>query len=92
MLLHSAFEEIDKKQVVERIYCLGGMIAISSDTNKMLDLLFSQEDISMIADNRNDTVLTLIGGEQNPLGHIRVEEHHAWVVGRLDRAFVRLFT
>jgi len=36
MLLHSAFEEIDKKQAVERIYCLGDMIAISSDTNKVL--------------------------------------------------------
>jgi len=31
----------------------------------------------MIVGNRNDTVLTLIRGEQNLLSHIRAEEHHA---------------
>ncbi|MNW16961.1 hypothetical protein D3C71_2159920 [compost metagenome] len=40
-------------------FCLEDMIGIGPDTNEVLNLLFSRNDVSMIIGNHNEAVLAL---------------------------------
>lgn len=88
--LRAVLDEIDSRQNIKEIFCLGDMIAIGPDTNEVLDLLFSRSDVSMITGNHDEAVLALITGEEHPESHAHVKEHHQWIAERLDPAFVPL--
>ncbi|MBO1912562.1 metallophosphoesterase family protein, partial [Microvirga sp. 3-52] len=74
--LQAVLYEIDNRKDIEHIYSLGDMIAIGPDTNAVLELLFSRDDISMITGNHDEAVLAIIKGEPHPLSHPHVKEHH----------------
>jgi putative phosphoesterase len=86
--LKSVLEEIDKKQDVEHIYCLGDMIGIGPDTNEVLDILFSRKDVSMITGNHDEAVLALLKGQEHPKSHSHAKEHHQWIADRMDKSFI----
>ncbi|MGE7780864.1 metallophosphoesterase family protein [Peribacillus sp. NPDC097264] len=88
--LKAVLKEIDDRNEVERIYCLGDMIAIGPDTNDVLDLLFSRDDLTMISGNHDEAVLAIVKGEEHPTGHVHVKEHHEWIAKRMDPLFVPL--
>lgn len=49
--LEAVLAEIDAAEDVERIYCLGDMIAIGHETNEVLGILFARDDVSMLTGN-----------------------------------------
>lgn len=86
--LRAVLEEIDKNQEVEHIYCLGDMIAIGPDTNEVLNILFSRNDLSMITGNHDEAVLSLLKGEEYPKSLALARNHHEWIAKRLDKSFI----
>ena len=86
--LKAVLKELDCRQDIEHIYCLGDMIAIGPDSNEVLELLFSRQDVSMITGNHDEAVLALINNEPHPLSHPHVKEHHEWIAERLEERFI----
>ncbi|WP_052427584.1 metallophosphoesterase family protein [Neobacillus niacini] len=88
--LKAALHEIDNKENIEHIYCLGDMIGIGHQTNEVLDMLFSRQDISMITGNHDEAVLALIKGEEYPESHNvgEMRKHHEWIACDLDTSFI----
>ncbi|GIN58170.1 hypothetical protein J8TS2_24890 [Lederbergia ruris] len=58
--LRAVLKEIDRRDDIEHIFCLGDMIAIGPDTNEVLETLFSRKDVSMITGNHDEAVLALV--------------------------------
>ena len=73
--LKAVLRVIDERDEIDHIYCLGDMVGIGPDTNEVLDLLFSRNDLSMITGNHDEAVLAIIKGEPHPDGHIHVDGH-----------------
>ena len=86
--LQAVLNEVDERNDIDHIYCLGDMIAIGPDTNEVLDLLFSRHDVSMISGNHDEAVLAIIKGEPHPLSHPHVKEHHEWIANGIDVKFI----
>ncbi|MBV9282379.1 MAG: metallophosphoesterase family protein [Chloroflexi bacterium] len=81
--LRAVLDDIDATSAeVERIYCLGDMIAIGPDTNEVLDLLVARSDLSMLRGNHEDAVLRAIDG-QDPGTPGTERLHHLWVARQL---------
>ncbi|AXN39975.1 metallophosphoesterase family protein [Peribacillus butanolivorans] len=86
--LKAVLRVIDERDEIDHIYCLGDMVGIGPDTNEVLDLLFSRNDLSMITGNHDEAVLAIIKGEPHPDGHIHVKEHHEWIAERMNQTFI----
>ncbi|MDP5274939.1 metallophosphoesterase family protein [Chengkuizengella axinellae] len=86
--LRAVLNEIDNKKETEHIFCLGDMIAIGPDSNEVLEILFSREDVSMITENHDEAVLALLKGEEHPESHSHAREHHLWIGERIDKRFI----
>lgn len=86
--LEAVLNEIDNMKDIEHIYCLGDMIGIGPDTNEVLNILFSRNDISMITGNHDEAVLALLKGEEHPPSHAHAKEHHQWIADRMDQEWV----
>ena len=86
--LKAVLSEIDALEDVDSIYCLGDMIGIGPDTNEVLDLLFTRNDLKMITGNHDEAILALIKGEEHPLSHAHAKEHHQWIADHLAHKFV----
>lgn len=86
--LRAALEQIDESAKIDHIFCLGDMIGIGPDTNEVLELLFSRNDISMVTGNHDEAILALARGQKHPLSHSHVREHHEWITARLKPAFI----
>lgn len=81
--LDAALNEIDTREHVERIYCLGDIIGLGPYSNEVLSMLFSREDVTMILGNHDHAILSLIHGEPYT-GDLYEREHHKWLAERLD--------
>ncbi|MCU6598986.1 metallophosphatase family protein [Peribacillus frigoritolerans] len=88
--LEAALQEIDNRENIEHIYCLGDMVGIGHQTNEVLEMLFSRHDISMITGNHDEAVLALIKGEEYPESHNvgELRKHHEWIANDLDSSFI----
>lgn len=64
--LKAVLRDIDQREDIDRLYCLGDMVGIGPDTNEVLELLFSRNDVSMITGNHDEAVLAIINGESHP--------------------------
>lgn len=64
--LKAVLQEMDQREEIEGVYCLGDMIGIGPDTNEVLNLLFSRKDIAMITGNHDEAILALLKGEEYP--------------------------
>ncbi|REJ11045.1 metallophosphoesterase family protein [Halobacillus trueperi] len=85
--LKSVLDSIDKDKQIEHIYCLGDLIGIGHETNEVLELLFSRNDITFVKGNHDEAVLRIIDGkEPGSVGEER--EHHNWIASGLDKKFI----
>lgn len=85
--LKAVLDEIDKDSQIEHIYCLGDLIGIGHETNEVLELLFSRNEISFVMGNHDEAVVNIIlGNEPASVGEQR-EVHH-WIAPRLDKKFI----
>ncbi|WP_112180436.1 metallophosphoesterase family protein [Paraliobacillus zengyii] len=85
--LKAVLDDIEKDKQIEHIICLGDLIGIGHETNKVLELLFSREDISFVMGNHDEEVLKIIDGkEPESVGEER--EHHEWIASRLDVQYI----
>lgn len=86
--LEAVLAEIDAAGDIDRIYCLGDMIAIGHETNEVLRMLFGRGDVSMITGNHDEAVLALALGRDYPKSHLHVLAHHQWIADNMDPAFI----
>lgn len=87
--LEAVLAAIDAAGDVSHIYCLGDMIGIGHETNKVLGMLFERDDLSMITGNHDEAVLALAAGRDYPRSHLHVLAHHQWIADRMDARFIR---
>lgn len=85
--LKAVLKDIDKRNI-DHIYSLGDMLAIGPDSNEVLELLTSRNNISYVAGNHDLAVLAAIKGEEPPKGHENERHHHEWLASRLSAKFV----
>lgn len=90
--LKAVLSDIDKKQDIDEIWCLGDMIAMGPDTNEVLDLLFSRPDIQMITGNHDEAILSLKKGEGHPESYKHTYQHHQWIADQLSQKNVEILT
>lgn len=86
--LEAVLAEIDAAGDISHIYCLGDMIAIGHETNRVLDVLFGRDDVSMITGNHDEAVLALAAGREYPRSHLHVLAHHQWIADNMDARFI----
>lgn len=86
--LKAVLKELDNRQDIEQIYCLGDMIGIGPDTNEVLETLFTRKDVSMITGNHDEAILAILKGEEHPLSHSHAKEHHQWIADKMDKSFI----
>lgn len=86
--LKAVLNEFDISRDIEHIYCLGDMIGIGPDTNEVLKILFSRNDVSMITGNHDEAILALLKGEEHPRSHSNAKEHHQWIADNMDKCFI----
>ncbi|MBX0358438.1 metallophosphatase family protein [Halobacillus sp. Nhm2S1] len=85
--LKVVLDSIDKDKQIEHIYCLGDLIGIGHETNEVLDLLFSRNDITFVKGNHDEAILNIIDGkEPGSVGEER--DHHKWIASELDKKFI----
>ncbi|MFD1031628.1 metallophosphoesterase family protein [Metaplanococcus flavidus] len=86
--LRTVLAEIDAAGDISHIYCLGDMIAIGHETNRVLELLFGRDDVSMITGNHDEAVLALAAGREYPRSHLHVLAHHQWIADNLESGYI----
>lgn len=62
--LKAVLRDIDQREEIDRLYCLGDMVGIGPDTNEVLELLFSRNDLSMITGNHDEAVPPSLTGSR----------------------------
>ncbi|MEK4523398.1 metallophosphoesterase family protein [Psychrobacillus sp. FSL W7-1457] len=92
LALKAVLHDIDTKQDIDEIWCLGDMIAMGPDTNEVLDLLFSRPDTQMITGNHDEAILSLKKGEGHPESYSHTFEHHLWIANHLSQKNVERLT
>jgi predicted phosphodiesterase len=88
--LKAVLDDIDRG-ITKRIYCLGDLVGIGYETNEVLGLLTSREDISFVMGNHDEAILDIIAGRE-PYSRGSERVHHQWIASRLDRRFIPFLT
>ncbi|GGA81480.1 metallophosphoesterase family protein [Ornithinibacillus halotolerans] len=84
--LKAVLDDIERENI-SHIYCLGDMVAIGHETNKVMELLFSQENISFVLGNHEESILKIVNGVINDSDDI-VQQHHEWIANNLDPKYI----
>ncbi|WP_085992921.1 metallophosphoesterase family protein [Oceanobacillus senegalensis] len=87
--LRAVLNDIDQKKL-DHLFCLGDLIGIGYNTNEVLELLFSRDDISIISGNHDESVLAMLKDEPHPKALQVVREHHKWIGDRLNPKYIPL--
>lgn len=85
--LQAVLTKLDQEKRVDHIYCLGDLIGIGHETNEVLELLLSRNDISIVMGNHDEAVLNIIAGN-DPGSAGEEKKHHKWIASRLDSKFI----
>jgi putative phosphoesterase len=85
--LEAVLKDIDKRQL-DHIYCLGDIVGIGPDSNEVLDLLTSREDITYVIGNHDLAVIAAFYGQDAPVGHHNERHHHEWLAARIDSSYI----
>ncbi|WP_047985976.1 metallophosphoesterase family protein [Ornithinibacillus californiensis] len=89
--LKAVLQDIKKDSSIEQIYCLGDMVGIGHETNEVLELLFSEENISFVMGNHDQSILNIIDGKKPHSKGIELE-HHEWIAKHLDEKYLDRLT
>ncbi|GIN37261.1 metallophosphoesterase family protein [Heyndrickxia oleronia] len=71
----------------EHIYCLGDLVGIGHETDEVLEILSSRNDVSCIIGNHDQAIIKIIHGEE-PDSYGEEREHHQWIASRLNEKYV----
>jgi predicted phosphodiesterase len=85
--LNAVLNDIDKDKKTEHIYCLGDLVGIGYETNEVLQLLCSRDDLSFVMGNHDEAILDIIAGSE-PYSKGKEKVHHQWIAIHLDRKFI----
>ncbi|EKN70836.1 metallophosphoesterase [Neobacillus bataviensis LMG 21833] len=85
--LEAVFKEIDADPTIEHIYCLGDLIGIGYETNKVLNLLLSHDNVSYVMGNHDEAIIDILAGRE-PYSRKKEKEHHEWIAAHLDRKYL----
>lgn len=85
--LKAVLGDIDQEGKIEHIYCLGDLVGIGYETNEVLELLFSRDDISFVLGNHDEAILDIIAGRE-PYSKKNERDHHEWIASHLNRKFL----
>jgi putative phosphoesterase len=85
--LEAVLEQIDKVTEIEHIYCLGDLIGIGYESNAVLELLFSRDNISFVMGNHDEAILDIIAGRE-PYSKGKERAHHEWIASHLNPKFI----
>ncbi|MFJ7726649.1 metallophosphoesterase family protein [Neobacillus sp. NPDC097160] len=85
--LKAVLNEIDQEDTIDHLYCLGDLVGIGYETNEVLDLLFTRENITYVMGNHDEAILDIISGRE-PYSKKRERKHHEWIASKLDRKFL----
>lgn len=89
--LKAVLNEIDLEQNIDHIFSLGDMVGIGYETNEVLDLLFSRNNISFVMGNHDEAILDIIAGRE-VYSKGKEKEHHKWIASRIDQKFIYLLS
>lgn len=89
--LRAVLNEIDLDDKIDHIYCLGDLVGIGYETNEVLELLLSRDDISYVMGNHDEAILDILSGRE-VYSRGKEKEHHEWIATRLDPTFVPFLT
>jgi predicted phosphodiesterase len=85
--LKAVLDDIECDKNIEHIYCLGDLVGIGYETNQVLELLSTREDISFVMGNHDEAIVDIIeGNEPYSKGEERV--HHQWIADHINRKFI----
>lgn len=85
--LDAVLNEIDHDKKIEHIYCLGDLVGIGYETNEVLALLFSRDDISYVMGNHDEAIMDILSGRE-PYSKGKEKAHHKWLASHLDPKFI----
>ncbi|MEH7501046.1 metallophosphoesterase family protein [Neobacillus drentensis] len=85
--LKAVLDDIDGEKKTEHIYCLGDIVGIGYETNEVLQLLCSRDDLSFVMGNHDEAILDIIAGRE-PYSRGNEKLHHQWIATHLDRKFI----
>lgn len=77
---------------IEHIYCLGDVVGIGPDSNQVLDLLTSRNDVSFIVGNHDLAVIAAFRNDDPPKGHHNERIHHKWLAERINPEYIDLMS
>lgn len=86
--LRAVFDEIDSIGDIEHIFCLGDMIGIGPDTNEILEMVFSRNDVTMTIGNHEIDVLSILDGN-DPGSRGEERAHQEWIAKRLESRYAK---
>lgn len=85
--LNAVLRDISSRGV-DDIYCLGDVVGIGPDSNQVLELLLSRNDVYFVVGNHDLAVLAAFNGEEAPRGHHNERKHHQWLADRINPAYM----
>ncbi|KGX84177.1 metallophosphoesterase family protein [Pontibacillus marinus] len=81
--LQAVLEDL-QYQKIDKIMCLGDLIAIGPHSNEVLHTIMNMPNISIITGNHDEAVLSLYFNEPYPDSHKHAKPHHEWVAQQLS--------
>lgn len=85
--LLAVLNEIDQNPEINHIYCIGDMVGIGYETNEVLEILFSRNDISFVMGNHEEEIIAILEGKES-VSQGGEKIHHEWLANRLDKKFI----
>ncbi|MBP1989775.1 metallophosphoesterase family protein [Paenibacillus eucommiae] len=90
--LETVLKDISSKKEIDHIYCLGDVVGIGPESNKVLDLLTQRDDISFVVGNHDLAVIAAFNQEIPPRGHHKEREHHQWLADRIEPKYIEVMS
>lgn len=83
--LSEVLRDIDRRGDIDYIYNLGDVIGIGHNTNEVLGMITSRNDITSIAGNHDKAIMSVINNTPYPEDlKDKFYEHHHWVAEHLN--------
>lgn len=83
--LATVLRDIDRRGDIDHIYNLGDIIGIGHNTNEVLGMVTSRDDITSIAGNHDEAIMSVINQTPYPEDlKDKFYEHHHWIAEHLN--------
>jgi putative phosphoesterase len=89
--LNAVLKDISSRDV-DQIFCLGDVVGIGPDSNQVLKLLLSRNDVHFVVGNHDLAVMAAFHGEEAPRGHHKERKHHQWLADRINPDYIKLMS